>query len=284
MIRNLLTNMSLPFTRPGNFLSRSLLRRLAFLAVVGFTIVGTAQADQLTITYSDPVADQTGDIDVTKMTMVFDNATGNYKIVLRATVAHPFVGLFRVNVNLFNADTVPSAMVFQDVFNDYNLAISTTKLTLTGTDLKLLAWNATDRVATNDLAGLGNPPGTTAFRSSATNFPIGFLTNEDAIAYGVPGLTTVKLFTPQDGIELLADDVTELLENGTLTAGQANGLMSKLNAATASLNKGNTNPACNQLNGFINQVNAFLNSGILSQDQAQALIDAAEAIRTQIGC
>jgi hypothetical protein len=257
---------------------------MTLVAIVGFIIASTAQADQLTFSYADPVGDQTGAIDVTKMTMVFDDATGNYQIVLRAKVAHPFVGSFRVNINLFNPDTAPSNSLFSDVFNDFNLANATTKLILTGTNANLIAWKATDRVATNDQAGLGSPPGTTLFRSSATNFPIGFLTNEDAIAYGVTGITTVKIFTPQDGIQLLTDDVTELVENGSLTSGQANGLMSKLNAAITSLNKGNTNPACNQLNAFINQVNAFLNSGILSQDEGQALIDAAEAVRNQIGC
>jgi hypothetical protein len=283
IMRKLLTRKALTFNCPRDSITMySLLRRITLLAILGFTIVSTAQADQLTFSYTDPVADQTGAIDVTKMTVVFDNATGDYEIVLRATAAKPFVGLFRVNVNLFNPDTAPSNSLFQDVLNDFNLATATTKLTLTGTNGKLLAWNAGHRVATNTLAGLGNPPGSSFFRSAVTNFPIGFLTNEDAIAFGPAGVTTIKVFTPQDAIDLLMGDVGSLLEEGLLTQDQADGLMDKLGAAVASLNRGNTRAACNQLHAFTNQVNAFINAGVLLQDKGQELIDAAEAVRGQI--
>jgi hypothetical protein len=258
------------------------------LAILSLTLGSTAQADRLTFSYTDPVGDQTGAIDVTKMTVFFDNATGRYGIVLRSTAANPFVGQFRVNINLFNPDTAPSSSLFQDVVNDFNLATATTKLTLRGTNVNLLAWNAGDRVATNTLAGLGNPPGGSFFRSQVTNFPLGFLTNEDAIAFGPAGVTTITVFTPQHRIELLRDDVEVLLERGLLTQDQADGLMDKLEAAIASLNGGNTGAACSQLHAFINQVNAFLNAGILPPDEGEALIDGlvygAEAIRDQIGC
>jgi hypothetical protein len=92
----------------------------------------------------------------------------------------------------FNPDALIADNFFSDALNDYNLASPITSLTLTGTNSHLLAWHSGDRIATNDLP-FGYPPGTgiTLFRSSATNFPIGFLTNEDAIAYGVGGFTTV---------------------------------------------------------------------------------------------
>jgi len=283
IMRKLLARKALTFNCPGDFLTMySLLRRITLLAILGFTIVSTAQADQLTFSYTDPVGDQAGAIDVTKMTVVFDNATGDYEIVLRATAANPFVGLFRVNVNLFNPDTAPSNSSFRDVLNDFNLATATTKLTLTGTNGNLLAWNAGHRVAANTLAGLGNPPGSSFFRSTVTNFPIGFLTNEDAIAFGPAGGTTIKVFTPQDAIDLLLGDVGSLLEEGLLTQDQADGLIDKLGAAVASMNRGNTRAACNQLHAFTNQVNAFINAGILLQDKGQELIDAAEAVRKQI--
>lgn len=90
--------------------------------------------------------------------------------------------------------------------------------------------------------------------------------------------------TPQAAIRLLKQDVETLLNGGRLTPDQADGLRDKLNAATASLDRGNTRAACNQLRAFLNQVNAFINTGILTSVEGQKLINAASAIRTQIGC
>jgi len=168
---------------------RSLAHRIILLAILTFTVMATAQAEPLVFSFADPVGDHTGAIDVTGMSFDFDNSTGDYTITLTATAANPFVGQFRVNINLFNPDAISADGLFADVFNDYNLAAATTSLTLTGTD-PLLAWHAGDRVATNSFP-FGNPPGVTLFRSSVTNFPIGFLTNEDAIAYGAGGFTTI---------------------------------------------------------------------------------------------
>jgi FIMAH domain-containing protein len=258
--------------------------KILLLAILGVALVSSARADQLTFSFTDPIGDQTGAIDVTKMTVLFDNSTGQYAIALRATVAHPFVGVFRVNINLFNPGTDPSHCLLQDVVNDFNLATATTKLTLSGINSNLLAWDAGDRVATNTLAGLGNPPGSTFFRSSVLNFPSGFLTNEDAIAYGPAGVTTITVFTPQDAMEFLADAVEVLLELGRLTAGQANGLMSKLDAALARLNSGNSAAACNLLEAFVNQVNDFVNTGVLSLREGQNLIYLAGVVQGLMGC
>jgi hypothetical protein len=267
------------FTKPS-----SRLHVILLLAILGFTLTGTAQAAQLTFSYTDPLGDQTGTIDVKKMTFVFDNTTGDYEIVLRATPANPFVGMFRVNINLFNPDTAPANSLFQDVFNDFNLAVPATELKLIGTNAVLLAWSVEHRVATNTLAGLGNPPTSSFFRTSASNFPLGFLTNEDAIAYGAAGAAMIAVFTPQNAIDLLMGEVETLLDAGLLTQNQADVLMDKLNAITAKLNQGQTNAACNQLQAFINQVNAFKNSGALPANKAQVLINAAQAIENQVGC
>jgi hypothetical protein len=259
-------------------------RRILSLAILGVGLVRSARADQLIFFFTDPIGDQTGAIDVTKMTVLLDNSTGQYAIALRATPAHPFVGQFRVNVNLFNPDTAPSQSVLLDNVNDFNLATATTKLSLAGTSSNLLAWQAGDRVATNTLAGLGNPPGASFFRSSVLNFPLGFLTNEDAIAYGSEGVTTIAVFTAQDSIEFLADAVEVLVELGRLTQGRANGLVSKLDAALAKLNDGNAAAACNQLGAFINQVNDLVNEGILSLKEGQNLVYLAGVAQGLMGC
>ena len=88
--------------------------------------------------------------------------------------------------------------------------------------------------------------------------------------------------TPQEQNELLIDEVEALVTTGVLNPGQGNALIAKLEAAIRKLNQGNVNAAINQLQAFINQVNAFINGGILSPEEGQPLIDAANNIINQL--
>jgi hypothetical protein len=78
------------------------------------------------------------------------------------------------------------------VLNDFDLSTGLTVIRLTGTSGVLLSWRAGDVVATNTLAGFGNPPGASFFRSGVSTPPFGFLTNEDAIAFGPAGSTVIQ--------------------------------------------------------------------------------------------
>jgi hypothetical protein len=260
-------------------------KSLLVLCALGISLTRIAPAAELTFSFTDPVGDSTGAIDVTHMVVVFDSVTGNFKITLTSTSAQPFVGQFRVNSNLFNATRLPLHSYFTDNLKDYNLATAQTKLVLTGTNPNLVFWAAGDTVTTNTQASGGiDPPGVTLYRTSVTNFPIGFLTNEDAIAYGPSGAAVIRPFTAQDALTGLMDDVQILLEDGAVNGGQANALTAKLSAALASLNKGNPKTACNQIQAFITQVNSLAAGGILTAAQAQSLIDAANALALQIPC
>ena len=146
------------------------------------------------------------------------------------------------------------------------------------------SWSVGDTVATNTLADLGNPPGSSFFRCAVQNTPFTFLTNEDTIASGPAGVATITSLTSQGAVLGLTDDVQVLLETAILTTDQAKGLMDKLSAGISSLNRGNSKSTCGQMNSFINQVNAFLNSGKLTPAQGQALIQGAQAVGTRIGC
>jgi hypothetical protein len=259
-------------------------RKACLLAVVSLVCHSAAYADQLFFSYSDPTGDQTGTIDVVEMNCAFDTATGGYEIILNAAPARPFVGIFRVNINLFNPDVVPAQSLLQDVLNDYNLTMPTTQLRLTGVSANLLVWGAGQRVASNTLAGLGNPPMATLFRSAVNNFPLTFLTNEDAIAYGTAGATTIGLFTPPTATELLKDSVQSLQHAGAINQGQLNALMNKLDHTLSNLNRGRTQQACQQLQAFINQTVSLQTEGVLTNIQAQPLLNQANGLRTQIGC
>jgi hypothetical protein len=273
------SNTNTPAIRlPGSY------RHWLTLAALFCCCILSAPAAELTFSYTDPVGDSTCAIDVTRMVVVFDAATGNYKLTLTATSTQPFLGSFRVNINLYNPSRLPLSSFFQDALNDYTLAAGQTKLILTGTSPALTAWAIGDTVATNTEAGLGNPPSSSFFRSGVGQEPFGFLTNEDAIAFGTAGLATITELTPQGVVGGLMDDVQVLLETSVLTSDQARGLMDKLSAAIASLNRGSKNATCGQLGAFLNQVRALVQSGALTIAQGEALTQAAQAAMTSAGC
>lgn len=90
--------------------------------------------------------------------------------------------------------------------------------------------------------------------------------------------------TPQAAIQLLMDDVRTLVSEGLLAQGQGDGLLNKLTAAILSLDNGRRNAGCNELGAFVNQVNGLVGARQLPAGAGQELRDAAERIRTQIGC
>lgn len=88
--------------------------------------------------------------------------------------------------------------------------------------------------------------------------------------------------TPEDRTEALADDVEELLTGGILNDGQANSLGSKLENILQALEQRKTKPVINQLNAFINQVLSLVDEGVLTPEEGQDLVDAAQAVIDQL--
>lgn len=78
-------------------------------------------------------------------------------------------------------------------------------------------------------------------------------------------------------IQALIADVEELAVTGVLNNGQANSLTRKLRSALRSLDKGQEIAAANKLMAFINQVEGFVAAGVLTEAEAQPLIDRAIA-------
>lgn len=120
------------------------------------------------LNFSDPLNDSTGSVDATGMTMTIDENNGDYSIDITASAADPFLGAFRININVFNA-TLDE--FFQDAFNDFNEPAPLTILTLTGNDADLTDWLDSHAIATSTLDGLGNPAGSSFFRTSVADLP-----------------------------------------------------------------------------------------------------------------
>ena len=142
--------------------------------------------------FSDPVGDHTGTVDITHMTFSIDESTGNYAIDLTADAVNPFAGNFRININLFN---VTRDEFFQDAFNDFNGIGPATALSLSGANTNLMDWIGTDVLATSTFDGLGNPSGSTFFRSAAGDLPLqSICVSEDII--GLDGCGYVDVPEP----------------------------------------------------------------------------------------
>ena len=113
-------------------------------------------------------------------------------------------------------------------------------------------------------------------------------------------LTTIDAIEAASGYDLLAllpDDVERIIESGmhelagvfagvvasgALTPGEATSLGAKLDAATASIARGNPTAAVNQLDAFINHLNALRKARRLEDDLAQSMLDAARAVALTI--
>jgi hypothetical protein len=144
----------------------------------------------LELVVTDPVGDNTGASDILELRLRFDPESGAYEIEIQADAAHPFEGEMRININLFNP---AKSSFFSDTMNDLQLDTPTTLLRLAGHHPELRKWTSEDSVHTNSLGGTPNPPGASLYRSSVTHFPMGFLTNEDVIAFEdvrTPGVVT----------------------------------------------------------------------------------------------
>jgi pullulanase-type alpha-1,6-glucosidase len=101
--------------------------------------------------------------------------------------------------------------------------------------------------------------------------------------FSVPGRTTAVFeFSPQEMLRSLIAEVGALVDSGSLNKGQGNALTVKLNNAIQNLDRDKAKTALNNLNAFTNQVEDLVADGILTPAEGQSLIEAAEAIATQI--
>ena len=82
--------------------------------------------------------------------------------------------------------------------------------------------------------------------------------------------------SPMEEIEDVIEEVQALIDSGTLNEGQGNALIAKLEAAVQSLEKENVEAAIGQLQAFINAIEAAIQSGALTPEEGQPLIDAVQ--------
>jgi len=159
----------------------------------------------------------------------------------------------------------------------------------------LVSGSPTSGLPTIALSVSGLPAGTSAFFSPASGSAIGFTSTLTITTFNAPAgvftltLTgtdsrpaiggsrsstlTLEVLSPAQAIPNVIDTINTLHADGVLNQGQTNALVVKLQHAIDSLNTKPDQPTgCNQLHAFVNQVNAFVNAGILTQAQADSLL------------
>ena len=96
-------------------------------------------------------------------------------------------------------------------------------------------------------------------------------------------IQTVKVTVnpAQPVLDLLAN-VQQLVDDGALNHGQGNALSVKLQHIQRKLDEGKTHVALNQLKAFTNQVADLIDNGVLTPEQGQPLLDAADDLRTSL--
>jgi pullulanase/glycogen debranching enzyme len=109
--------------------------------------------------------------------------------------------------------------------------------------------------------------------------------NRASGAFSIPARTTavfVEYERPSVRVNQLRTSVSDLLTQHVLKNGQANSLLSKLQSVLNALTKGDMKVAVNNLKSFINQLLDYIATGVLTEEQAQPLIDLARDIIWQI--
>jgi hypothetical protein len=147
------------------------------------------------------------------------------------------------------------------------------------------AWGTTDDDA-GDLALKANSPcidmGSNEF--VYTNFMTTDLAGNPRIANDIVDMGAYEFqeYTPQQAIMDLQGAVQDLVDGGVKLPANGQSLQSKLQEALAFLADGDLENARGAIGAFINQVNAFLKTGKLTQEQADNLLAAANAVLTML--
>ena len=76
--------------------------------------------------------------------------------------------------------------------------------------------------------------------------------------------------------------MNQLFSDGTLSSGEGNSLIAKLQAAIDQLDRYNEHPARNQLEAFVNELNAMITSDRLEPEIGESLIDLIEDVLAEL--
>jgi len=167
-----------------------------------------------------------------------------------------------------NSETSVTWTLYEDKACISSLVSDTRTIPATITDLQFIKFNAEHKPCIEE--------GCSRDVNVRTSFALDSISIWDT--------TTSTTSTPVEAVDDLTDVIQDLIDNETLSEGQGDSLISKLDNIIEKIGNGQTNASCNQLGAFINQITAFINNGIISEEDALAQIDATQAIKDASGC
>lgn len=181
-----------------------------------FLVVFAAEAQFLTVSFSDSVGDHLGATDLSRLDFTFDVSSGEYQVVLTATLENPFIERFVVGVNLFNADSGSTALnpsFFHADSETFALGCPVVAYSITGIDPRLQQWKEGDRVAASGPDALGLPDGFSVFSSGLASLSDTTRADDEVGAGEVGILSEASGFQKVSNPPVVEDDFFEVLED-----------------------------------------------------------------------
>jgi PKD repeat protein len=114
---------------------------------------------------------------------------------------------------------------------------------------------------------------------AAGTYTVTFTATDDDNGVG-QATATVTVQTAQQALTSIAGYIQNLK---SLNNGQKNSLIAKLDAAGASITRGNSTAATNQLNAFLNELQADLTSGKITSDDMTILRSSVHNVQAALG-
>jgi PKD repeat protein len=204
------------------------------------------------------------------------NDEGTYVATLKATDDGNMTGTSSVTIT--GANVAPSAITSvswtpQLVLTAHESVNFAGTFTDPGTlDTHTTGWNFGDGATSSGLSASHS-------YNAAGTYTVTFTVTDDDNGVG-QATTTVTVQTPQQALTSIGGYVQGLKG---LNNGQKNSLIAKLDAASASITRGNTTAATNQLNAFLNELQTDLNAGRISNDDMTALRGAVNNVQAALG-
>lgn len=196
-------------------------RYLFFACVLCFGAVGPVEAQFLSVTFEDQSEDHVGKMDLVRLTLIFDQASGEYEVLLEADEGAKFQGDFLIGINLFNGDRGTTALdpsYFHAEAEVLAFDCASLRYRLVGFDPRLRSWSLGDRIAASGPEPLGLPAGFTFFKSGLASAEDS-VQGEDLVGDGVIGiLQNASGFASYNVFPTAFDDAFEVLEDASTQA------------------------------------------------------------------
>jgi hypothetical protein len=213
------------------------------------------------------------------------NDEGTYVATLQATDDGGQTG--QSSMTITGANVAPSAKITSVTTPQSSLVLTTHQsVDFAGTftdpgalDKHTASWSFGDGATTPASAADAVPPSASHPYGAPGTYTVTLTVTDDDNGIGT-ATATVTVQTPQQALTSIAGYVQSLK---SLNNGQKNSLIAKLDAASASITRGNAGAATNQLNAFLNELQADLGAGRISGDDMTTLRSAVHAVQAALG-